>query len=287
MISNSMPIIADYFGIFDQNWNAVLRPDTPFDKLNRLYISFGKIIQDANQHFSVAIDGDPSRVTQVVNQVKQMNPTAELFLTVGGDNGPTSYGGASADSSFSANVITVLNQFGLHGFDIDWENGIQANMLNALTTNMYQAFRSNGYKLTLDVWPYSNPGYDYGVLGQTLDQMNIMSYGPSNSLEYSAEPYINGGIPPSKLIGGVETESGYQGGPDTTGPEGTIALKASYAVEKKFAGMMAWRLDNDYCPPGSDMPSYIGGIQLWNSMTEFQNPRALRAARRIAKKIHP
>lgn len=285
MIASSQPIIADYFGIFDTDWSAVLRPDTPFNKLNRVYISFGKIIQVANNHFSVAIDGDPNRVTQVVNAVKQMNPTAELFLTTGGDNAPDSYGGASADPSFGPNVISVLNQFGLHGFDMDWEQGLVTKPLNNLLINMSNAFRPGGYKLTLDVWPFSQPAYDYAVMEKTLDQMNIMSYGPGTPLNLSAAPFLNGGIPSYKLVGGIEVESGYAGGPDTTGIDGSIAAKAAYSLSSNFGGMMSWRLDNDYCPPGSDMPSYIGGIDLWDDMTTFQkDSRAMRAALRAAKK---
>lgn len=287
MMVSSSPIIADYFGIFDSDWSAVFRADTPFNKLNRVYISFGKIIQVAGNHFSVAIDGDPSRVTQVVNRVKQMNPTAELFLTTGGDNSPDSYGGASADPSFGSNVMSVLNQFGLHGFDIDWEMGLETSQLNQLLSNMYQSFRPKGYQLTLDVWPYSSPAYDYAVMEQTLNQVNIMSYGPATPLNLSAAPFLNGGMSSYKLIGGIETESGFAGGPDITGADGSIADKAAYAIGNHFGGMMAWRLDNDYCPPGSNsnMPSYIGGTDLWDDMTKFHNdPRALRAALRTAKK---
>lgn len=281
----SMPIVADYFGIFDQNWNDVLRQDTPLNMLNRMYISFGEIIQYSNGQFSVAIDGDPNRVTQLIGRVKQANPTAELFLTVGGDSSSTSYGGASKDPSFATNVMSIMNLFGFTGFDIDWEEGLVTSQLNSLTTNLYQAFRSNGYQLTLDVWPFSDPAYDFSVLGKTLNQMNIMSYGPGTPLNLSAQPFLDGGMTASQLIGGIEVESDYQLGPDTPGVGGSIADKASYAIENKFAGMMSWRLDNDYCIPDQEWPTYIGGANLWNDMTTFYNdPRSLRAALRAAKK---
>src|ERR1700722_4696666 len=151
-VSSQGRIIAQYFGIWDDNgvdnWNQKFREDTPFNKLNRLYVSFGKIIKDSNHFFSVAIDGSEQRVEALVNRVKQINPTAEIFISVGGTGDDSSFGGASKDVNFPHNVLQLLRKYGFTGCDIDWEEGVDTNPLNSLTTRLYEELHSKGYTLT-------------------------------------------------------------------------------------------------------------------------------------------
>lgn len=274
-----------YMGIFDNAWENILRPDTPFNKFDRVYISFGQIVQTNDGHFTVSIDGDPSRVTQIVKQAKQMNPNIELFLTTGGDSSATSYGGASSDPSFASNVLTILDQFGLQGFDIDWEMGLDPTLLASLLTNMAQTFQPKNTKLTLDVWPFSTPAYNYPLMAKTLNQLNIMSYGPGCPIEPSSAPFLNGGIPPSQLVAGTEVEYDYSGGnPDSQGPVGSIAAKCAFAQKKRFGGVMSWRLDNDMVPPGSTSPSYSGSTALCDNLDAFQTyPKLLKTILKITE----
>lgn len=275
----AIPIVAQFFGIwlnYGQTWQQKFRTDTPFNKLNRLYIAFGKIV-NTNGSFTIAFDGSVDYVQALIARMKQQNPTADIFLTVGGDDGGQSYGGAAHDPNFAQNVLQFLNQYGFNGFDIDWEDNLKKHDLNLLVENLYVALHANHKKLTLDVARLPIFSYDIPVLKNNLDQINIMSYGSSVSLNDCVSAYINAGFPPNKMIGGVETEVGYdEGGPDTLGPSGTIAQKASYALQNGLAGMMAWRLDNDYATTTDpNVPTYQGAIQLWNSMMTTQHAHQL------------
>jgi GH18 family chitinase len=270
------PIIAQYFGIWNDNgidnWDQKFRGNTPFDKLNRIYVSFGKIIQDSNQ-FSVAIDdsagGSEQRVIELVNRVKLINPTADIFISVGGDGDDSSFAGASKDVNFPHNVLQLLRKYGFNGCDIDWEEGVETDQLNSLTTGLYGELHSKGYKLTFDGFPTADAVYDLQVLQKTLDQINIMSYGESTDLKSCVETYEAQGFPSNQLIGGIDTENGYGGGVDSLGPSGSIVLKAQYAEEKGLKGMMAWRLDNDYIYEDTpNYPTYQGAEQLWVAMRD-------------------
>src|SRR3990167_4006062 len=162
----AQPIIAQYFGIWlnhGQKWSQKFRSDTPFDKLNRLYISFGKIVE-IDGHFTIAFDGSADHVQALIARMKQQNPTADIFLTVGGDDGAQSYGGAANDPDFAQNVLQFLNEYGFNGFDIDWENNLNQTDLDSLVTNLYAALHASNDKLTLDVWPFPDPAYDMSVL---------------------------------------------------------------------------------------------------------------------------
>ncbi|MFA5268107.1 MAG: hypothetical protein WC379_09050 [Methanoregula sp.] len=64
----------------------------------------------------------------------------------------------------------------------------------------------------------------------------------------------NAGLPCDKMIGGVESESGYVDnvGPDTRESE---AAKCDYVKSHDLAGLFVWRIDNDMRPDNSP-PTY-------------------------------
>jgi GH18 family chitinase len=261
-------IITQFFGIFSPDYKERLRDDTPLRKLTRLNISFGKIIQNQSGEFSVAYDGSPERAKELIERVKKLNPTAEIFLTCGGSNLSSSYGGAALDPNFGKNVLAFLTEQGFCGFDIDWEADLEKDLLSTLTVNLSSALHPAGFKITLDVWPTASDVYDSSVLTKTVDQLNIMSYGVHWDLARSVNSYVKHGFPKNMLVGGIETEIGYSGGVDTLGPTGTIATKATYAVKEGLAGMMEWRLDNDYTTIAAkpNFPTYQGAEELYNTI---------------------
>ena len=270
--STTSPIIAQFFGIWldsGQTWQQKFRSDTPFTKLNRLYIAFGKIVQTSDGHFTLAFDGSSDYVAQLIQRMRTVNPHAQLLLTVGGNGTVSSYGGAANDPQFASNVLNFLNTYGFNGFDVDWEGSLDQQGLDHLMQNLYQTLHANHDVLTLDVWPLWSSVYDINVLKNNLDQINIMSYGANLPLDVCANSFAKAGFPMDKMVGGIETEAGYNGGnEDTLGENGTIVQKSSYALSHGMAGMMEWRLDADY--PGSldpNYPTYKGALQLWSSMT--------------------
>jgi len=267
------PIVAEYFGIWtetNQTWAQKFRPDTPFTNLNRLYICFGKIVQTTDGHFTIGIDGQESRVLAIIARMQKTNPKAEIFLTVGGDNNPKSYGGAANDPAFAENVKNFLLQYHMSGIDIDWEQSLDktnlSNLLQALGTNLH----ANNLKLTLDVWPFFDSNYDASVINNYVDQLNIMSYGTGLTVQSCAQDFERAGIRSDLLIGGIETEADYNqfgGTVDTLGDNGTIAAKANYALNNNLAGMMGWRMDNDYVQSSKPLyPTYQGMEALWTYM---------------------
>lgn len=70
----------------------------------------------------------------------------------------------------------------------------------------------------------------------------------------SADSYAKAGFPYGKMIGGVESGSGYpeSGGPDT---KESVAAKCAYIRANNMAGLFEWRLDNDMRPDGG-APTY-------------------------------
>ena len=273
-------VIAQFFGVFDTIWeNQRLRVDTPLQIANRFYISFGKVVLTP-MGYSLAIDGDPvlntaARVRELIARIRAVNPTAEIFLTLG-DSSNLLYPSAARDPGFPSRALQFMATFdkggvvGLNGLDIDWETNLDQGALSRLVTGLATALHASGKLLTLDVWPYFTPFYEISILRAQLDQINIMSYGVNMDLKTSVESYRLAGFPVEKMIGGIETESTYPGGVDTLGPAGTIFQKANYALINGLAGMMAWREDNDDVDPYNiNYPRYFGAQTLWVAMHQF------------------
>jgi hypothetical protein len=83
-----------------------------------------------------------------------------------------------------------------------------------------------------------------------------MTYGPGDTYDFTsyATAYHDAGFPYEKMVGGVESESGYgeSGGHDT---QESVAAKCAYVKGNHLAGLFEWRMDNDMQPDNSP-PTY-------------------------------
>ena len=272
---NTKPVIAQYFFIADEGertWDVKFRDDIPFDKLTRLYIAFAWIRNGQLTYNDMSNSPtDKKRIEALVSACHQKNSMAQIYISSGYDRDGEMYRRAAQNpTAFANSVVTFLRDNGLDGYDMDWENGLDKDALNKLLIALRQAFdaasKTDGktYGLTLAVWPNPRDRYDLKTVSENVDAINIMSYGVRDSLETDSQAYAKGDFPLSKMIGGVDTEADYSEGVDTLGADGTIAQKARYALANGLAGMMAWRMDNDYVE--GKISTYKGTIQLYESM---------------------
>jgi hypothetical protein len=273
-------VVGEYFSLAkdsDVAWKDRLTASTPFDKLTRLYVNGGWLKPDNTGKYTLQLQFpyETARLAQLLGAVRARNPSAEILIVSGFDADGAMYRGALKDPSyFAQSVVSFMRANRLDGYDCDWENGLAKKGVNRLAAAVRQALTAAGkadgkhYLFTMAVWPNPFPGYyDLPRLSKLLDQIEIMSYGPGDKLPDDAASYVKDGFARNKIVGGVETERDYDGpgGVDTLGPSGSVAAKAGYARKNGLAGMMAWRLDNDYNV--NKKPTYAGAKQLWNSMT--------------------
>jgi len=272
-VLNTKPVIAQYFFIADEGertWDVKFRDDIPFDKLTRLYVAFA-VIKDGKLDYAskTSKPTDQERIALLVQACKKANCSAEIFITSSTEGQPY-LDAAKNPTAFANSVVDFLRDNELDGYDMDWENGLEKDALNNLLIALRKAFdeagETNGktFGLTLAVWPTPNNRYDLKAVSENVDAINIMSYGVSDHLDADAQAYARDVFPLSKMIGGIDTEADYSGGVDTLGADGTIAQKARYALANGLAGMMAWRMDNDYVE--GKISTYKGVSQLYESM---------------------
>lgn len=239
----------------------------PWKKVNRIYIGFATVHDGILADLPAGSSADDTarreenirRIQNVVRLCRQNNPDAEIFITSNFDErelDPQYLQAAEDPQKFADSALAYLKTYDLDGYDMDWESrriDDYAPQLTSLLSACHATFavagknpHGNSYQLTHTVWPGVESPETVAGLKDSVDQINIMSYGPGDTYDLAsyADSYAQAGFPYEKMIGGVESESGYpeSGGPDT---QASVAAKCAYVKEHNLAGLFEWRMDND------------------------------------------
>jgi len=265
----SQKIIAAYFYLFDGAYDAAMsvRDEIPWKKVNRVYIAFATVHDGVLTDLPVGSSAADSakreenraKIRNVIALVRQANPDAEIFIVsnFGGRDMDDEYLRAAQDpQKFADSVVTYLKEYGLDGYDMDWESSNiddYAPQLTSLLSTCHTTFAAAGNNqhgrprlLTHTVWPGVESAQTVAGLKDSVDQLNLMTYGSGDryDLVSYADAYHQAGVPYGMMIGGLESENGYTdgGGPDT---QESVAAKCAYVKQNNLAGLFEWRMDND------------------------------------------
>jgi hypothetical protein len=276
-------VIAAYFYLYpdpnDDTYPLVMsaKETIPWKKVNRIYIGFATVHDGVLTDLPAGSSADDevrreetqARIRNVVALCRQNNPGAEIFITSNFDEeklDPEYLLAAQDPQKFADSVVDYLKEYGLDGYDMDWESrqiDDYAPQLTSLLEACHDRFAAEGnspgghpYLLTHTVWPGVESPETVAGLKDSVDQLNLMTYGPGDTYDLAsyATAYHDAGFPYEKMIGGVESESGYgeSGGHDT---QESVAAKCTYIKENNLAGLFEWRMDNDMRPDNGP-PSY-------------------------------
>ena len=262
-------VIAAYFFILDNAYDASMsvKDAIPWKKVNRVYIAFATVHDGVltdfpsgnSQEDRAAREENGRKIRNIVALVRQGNPDADIFISsnFGDEKMDNEYLLAAQDpQKFADSVVDYLKTYDLDGYDMDWESrqiNEDAPQLTALLSTCHAAFAAAGsaphghsYLLTHTVWPGVESAVTVAGLKDSVDQVNIMSYGSGDNYDLVsyADSYAQAGFPYGKMVGGVESENGYTdgGGPDT---QTSVGAKCAYVKEYNLAGLFEWRMDND------------------------------------------
>jgi GH18 family chitinase len=226
-----------------------------------------------------AID-NTAKLSQLVSLGHQNGVKVSLAIGGWNDGNDSAFealaGNSGARTTFVNSVMSVVNQYGLDGIDIDWEYpdpGASGNNYAALMQQLSNTLHANGKILTAAV--VSEGGTADGVQPVVfgyVDWLNIMAYdGGSPHANYdwsiaSANFWKNRGLPKAKTVLGVPFYSrpGYltyaqivaqnpanaqvdcinSGGQQCYNGIPTIKRKTQWAVANG-GGIMNWELSQD------------------------------------------
>lgn len=244
-----------------------------FSKLT--HINYAFILPTASGGFQ-ALE-NPSKLQSLVTAAHANN--VKVLVSVGGWNNAddsafeTFAGNAAGRTNFTNNVISLVNQYGLDGIDIDWEypnEGTSANNYALLMQQLSTAMHNIGKLLTAAVVSYNGTSIQNSVFGY-VDFLNIMAYDESganhstyNLAVTSLNYWINRGLPSGKANLGVpfygRSSSAYVdyrtiltngGSPNSDSFAGigyngipTIKSKTNLAFDQA-SGIMIWELSQD------------------------------------------
>jgi hypothetical protein len=261
-------IVGAYFFILDNAYDASMsvKDTIPWMKVNRVYIAFATVHDGVLTDFpsgsspedSTAQEENAGKIRNVVALARQSNPDAVVLISsnFGGDMDNEYLRAAQDPQKFADSVVAYMKKYDLDGYDMDWESyqiNEDAPQLTTLLSTCHATFAAAGsnphghpYILTHTVWPGVESPETVAGLKDSVDQVNIMSYGSGDTYDLVsyADSYAQAGFPYEMMIGGLENEDGYTdgGGPDT---RASVAAKCAYVKEHNLAGLFEWRMDND------------------------------------------
>ncbi len=276
-------VIAAYWYLYpdpnDDTYPLVMtaKENIPWTRINRLYIGFATVKDGVLTDLPAGDSPEDTarrtemqrRIREIVALCRQNNPDTEIFMVSNFDEkelDPQYLLAAEDPQKFADSVVAYLKTYDLDGYDMDWESGRideYAPQLTALLGACHATFAATGttprgrpYLLTHTVWPGVESAETVADLKDSVDQLNLMTYGTGGKYDLAsyADAYHEAGFPYARMIGGLESESGYG---DNVGPDTreSVAAKCDYAKTHGLAGLFVWRIDNDIRPDNSP-PTY-------------------------------
>lgn len=271
--SNNTELIGHFFGIFDDNWELRLREDTPFDKMDMVFIAFAHPYDnDSDGIYELGYENahqdppftDQERIDQIVRLAREKNPEIKLLISEGA--GKEDYWKSAQDPEvFAESVVTMMRNHDLDGFDMDYEiesDPVTTEQFRALVTAVGQRIKQasiedgrgdNPYLFTITPNGPALRVWDGKLVNQYVDYINLQAYW-GNSFHYIDE-FKQSGVDISKMFIGLASESYDQ-------PADVPEVYVEKAKEVGAKGVFAWRLDNDSLDQ-KNKPHYSIAKKLW------------------------
>ncbi len=149
-----------------------------------------------------------------------------------------------------------------------------------LVTQLGPSFKQAGFGIAVSApWPGNGPTWLYGqnavqAFNANVDYVELQDYSSSGTPS-DAPVWINAGVNPKILMGGVSTEPGSY---TTSLPN--VTAWTDYAVQNGLGGMFSWRLDNDHTSCVEDCePTFVGAKTVYYAV-QYAQRRAGRASSR-------
>lgn len=159
-----------------------------FTNLDIAYISFLYVSSEAE--FQSIYDNTTflkNVVAKLVPLAKKTNTKMVISINQQNKEFGTIAKSEALRKKFSENIVTLLNEYGFDGIDIDWETptSSEATYFTLLMQDIYQAVKKNNpnHLVTAAIGggKWQPPKYDLANSSQYLDYINLMTYSMTSS----------------------------------------------------------------------------------------------------------
>jgi hypothetical protein len=261
--------IATWYDNWDSNGlNNLVQGLVPLNYAIRYNLAFGEFVQGTSGYTATM---NQAYASQVIAALQKQAPGALIYAGIGDSNLPQAViDNQQYANRSTANTVAYLLAQGLQGLTIDSEQQGMPYVVN-LVSQLGPSFQAAGLGIAISVpWPGTGPSALYGdnvvsVFNQYVTALELQDYS-SGGTPSDAPVWIQAGISPALLLGGVNTENGdYQ-----TSLSDTEAW-TTWALQKQLRGMFSWRLDNDHCTSTDEDvdPTFTGAKTIYETVQSY------------------
>lgn len=269
------PVVGQYFGFFNgvprQHYETIVAT-APFDQCNLLILAFVHTVEENGTYRadftnwrdektcpSTPGDTDEDRVRLVVKTARAKNPSLKILISLGwGTNDAGN--AAKTPTAFADSAAAIVRNFGLDGFDIDYESTVvEAAGMLALSQALAQSLSrvTPAREMILTIAPAQEEGLDRAVL-QTFTYTMPQTYDHGGN-GTTATWFIQQLGSTERIVYGLNSEA-------FIGESDDPARFAREARSTHAAGIFAWRLDNDSVDRNTKLPTFATGRAMWRLM---------------------
>ncbi len=275
-------ILTGYWQNFN-NGAQVLRISEVPAEYNLICVSFADATATPG---AVAFNLDPSlgfsKATFIADIAAVKARGQHVIVSVGGQNGTISVADPTSANNFANSVISLMNEYGFEGVDIDLENGVNS-------TYMAQALRKLPAGSIITMAPETigmqSSGAEYFKLALNISDIltvcNMQYYNSGTMLGEDGKVYAQGGVDFLTALAAIQLEHGLR--PDQVGlglPASTRGASSGYvdpSIVIQALDTLAYGTRNgNYVPPNT-YPD-IRGVMTWSINWDATNGWAFSKA---------
>ena len=267
MNNNNTPFeITTWYDTWNQlGLNNLINKLVPLKYATRYNLAFGNLAVIPSGGYTVVMPGPYTDAVKA--QITLQAPGAIIYASLTDPCIPEAvqdnnqYGNRS-----TKNIVSWLVTNGYRGVSIDAESSGMSSICD-FVQQLSPAFKAAGLGIAVSVpWPGNGPASLYGsnavqVFNACVDKIELQDYS-SESTPADAQVWLNAGINPLLLQGGVSTENG-----NVTTPLPDVRAWTKYAMQAGLGGMFSWRMDNDHTKGGEDdQPTFTGAKMIYDTV---------------------
>ncbi|AEV99574.1 hypothetical protein A4D02_27425 [Niastella koreensis] len=245
--------------------NNLINGIVPLKYATRYNLAFGNLTANTSGGYTVEMPGPYTDA--VKGQIAMQAPGAIIFSSLTDPLIPEAVQDNNQYNNRSSKYIAswlVANKY--RGISIDAESSGMSAVCD-FVQQLSPVFKPAGLGIAVSVpWPDQGPSGLYGnnavaVFNEYVDKIELQDYSAQGT-PADAQIWLNAGINPRLLQGGVSTEIGQY---TTSLPD--VQAWTQYAMNAGLGGMFSWRLDNDHTNgEEDDQPTFTGAKMIYDTV---------------------